>query len=182
MRDLGWSVTVQGSDEACARNLRELHGKLTCNFVLGSFDALPCEDESFDVVLAVRLISHLENWPRALAEMCRVARLAVVVDYPSTKALNALAPLMFGLKKSIEGNTRTYRSFAPQELADAFAANGYRVTREAKEFALPMGLHRLTHSAAPMRGLEAALRSAGVTNLVGSPVILRADRTGLGAH
>jgi ubiquinone/menaquinone biosynthesis C-methylase UbiE len=173
---LGWSVTVQGSDAACGQNLRELHGKQRCEFVLGRFDALPFENGSFDLVLAVRLLAHLENWEGALREMCRIARSTVVVDYASTASLNALAPLMFGVKKSIEGNTRPFRSFAPKELGAAFAANGFQVTRAVKQFVLPMGLHRFAGAAAPLRMLEALSRAAGITALIGSPVILRGDR------
>jgi 2-polyprenyl-3-methyl-5-hydroxy-6-metoxy-1,4-benzoquinol methylase len=176
LRRLGWSVTVQGTDEICCRNLRDLHGKRDCDFVRSDLHALPFEDRSFDLVIAVRLISHVDEWPLLLQEMCRVARVAVVIDYPSKTAVNVLVPLLFGLKRLLEGNTRRYISFWRRELVEQLAAHGFRATAEIKQLCLPMALHRLTRAAAPMRGAEAALRSIGMTRLIGSPVILRADR------
>jgi ubiquinone/menaquinone biosynthesis C-methylase UbiE len=175
LRELGWSVTVVGTDEVCGCNLHHLHGKRDCEFVRGRLEQLPFENRSFDLVIAVRLISHLANWRGVLRDMCRVANSTVVVDYPSKMALNALTPVMFQVKKSIEGNTRPYRNFSRGELAEQFASEGFRATIEVKQFCLPMALHRLT-PAAPLRWAETALRGSGVTRLIGSPVILRADR------
>ena len=102
LKALGWQVTVQGSSPECERNLRELHGVRDCEFLQGNLFELPVADRSFDLVIAVRLLSHVEDWPGLLAEMCRVAHRAVVVDYPSSTGLNALTPLLFGLKRSLD--------------------------------------------------------------------------------
>ena len=177
LRQMGWRVTVHGSSEACAHNLRELHGKRDCPFLQGDLFALPARDRSFDVALAVRLLPHVEDWPRLLAEMCRVARFAVLVDYPSRRALNAFTPLLFGVKRSIEGNTRSYRSFSGAELAAVFARHSFSVNREVKQFALPMVIHRAGGDSWLLRSAERVFRGVGLTALAGSPVILRADRS-----
>ena len=104
---LGWAVTVHGTDAVCERNLRELHGQRDCDFMQGDLFALPAADRSFDMVIAVRLLPHVTDWPRLVSELCRVARHTVVLDYPSKSGLNSLTPMLFGLKKSLEGNTRT---------------------------------------------------------------------------
>lgn len=176
LRSMGWRVTVHGTDPACEQNLRELHGKVDVPFLLGNLDHLPAADGSYDLVIAVRLLSHVDAWPGLVAEMCRVARRAVVVDYPSKFALNALTPLLFGLKKSLEGNTRTYTSFARSELAAAFGHEGFEVRRVVKQFFLPMVIHRVGKGAAPLRLAESLCRVSGLTALAGSPAILRADR------
>lgn len=176
LRAMGWAVTVLGSDPACERNLRELHGKRDCNFVRGDLLALPFADRSFDLVVSVRLVSHVEAWEKLLAQMCRVARKWVVIDYPSTAGLNALTPLLFGLKKGFEGNTRTYRSFSRREIDGAFSSHGFRFGSVRKQFFMPMVAHRALKSAAPLRFAEAVSRGLGLTALGGSPVMLRADR------
>ena len=172
----GWRVTVHGSSDECETNLRHVHGKRSGQFLKGNLLELPLPDRSFDLVIAVRLISHVEDWPRLVAELCRVASRTVVIDYPTKTALNALTPLLFGLKKSIEKNTRTYTSFTRRQLCDAFAEHGFLFCRESKQFALPMGLHRAAGGAAPLRWAEAVFRSTGVTAAGGSPGILRMDR------
>lgn len=172
----GWKVTVQGTDAACERNLRELHGKKSCAFMHSSLFNLPAADRSFDLVIAVRLLPHVADWPRLLMEMCRVARHAVVVDYPSKSGLNALTPLLFGLKKSLEGNTRTYESFSRPQLETEFGKHGFRFKREVKQFFMPMVVHRVGKGAPPLRWAESAFRITGLTALAGSPIIFRVDR------
>ena len=55
---LGWSVTVHGSDDVCARNLRELHGKRACTFVRGDIYGLPFADRSFDLVTCQQMAAY----------------------------------------------------------------------------------------------------------------------------
>jgi ubiquinone/menaquinone biosynthesis C-methylase UbiE len=52
--------------------------------VVGSADALPFPDQSFDVVLAAEIYEHLpwESFSKCLAEARRVARKRVVVSLP----------------------------------------------------------------------------------------------------
>jgi ubiquinone/menaquinone biosynthesis C-methylase UbiE len=177
LTQLGWKVTVHGTDAECVKNLRELHGKRGCEYIEGSLFSLPVPDRSFDAVIAVRLLSHVDAWPRLLAEMCRVARTAVIVDYPSKFALNALTPMLFALKKSLEGNTRTYASFSRTELLAEYAQHGFGLGKEIKQFFMPMVVHRVGKGGLPFRALEGACRVTGLTALAGSPVILRVDRT-----
>jgi ubiquinone/menaquinone biosynthesis C-methylase UbiE len=173
---LGWRVTVLGSDAQCERNLRELHGKRDCEFVGGDLLDMPFADGQFDLVISVRLISHVAAWQRLLREFCRVARRSVVIDYPSVKGINSLTPLLFGMKKAFEGNTRTYSSFARADIDAVLAAASFETAREIKQFFLPMVLHRAMHAAAPVRWAEGVSRGLGLTALFGSPVVLRADR------
>ena len=176
LRELGWDVTVQGSTAECGQNLRELHGKKDCSFRESDIFSLPAADGEFDLVIAVRLISHVEDWQRLVQEMCRVSKGAVVIDYPAKSALNALTPLLFGLKKSLEGNTRTYTSFSGRQLGDEFSRHGFDLSRSVKQFFMPMVVHRVGKGAAPLRAAEAIFRALGLTALLGSPVILRVDR------
>ena len=176
LRALGWSVTVLGSSVECERNLRELHGKRAFDFVCSDLLELPFADASFDLVTAVRLVTHVDEWERLLGELCRVSAKWVVIDYPSSVGLNALTPLLFRVKKKLEGNTRSYRNFSRHELDHAFGSHGFRTGAVSKQFVIPMGLHRAFASAAPLRLAEWASRSLGLTALAGSPAMLRADR------
>jgi ubiquinone/menaquinone biosynthesis C-methylase UbiE len=175
LRALGWQVTVHGTTSECEANLRARH-PLGCPFLQGPLHPLPATDRSFDLVIAVRLLSHVSNWPQLISEMCRVSKRAVIFDYPSKGGLNGLTPLLFGLKKSLEGNTRTYRSFSREELRRVLLSQGFRIEREVKQFFLPMVLHRVGQAAFPLRAAERLSRLVGITGLAGSPVILRAER------
>lgn len=69
------------------------------NKVLGSANALPFPDNSFDIVFCSNLLHHLPDPAIAIAEMKRVSRQYVVLSEP-----NRNNPLMFlfGLFKRIE--------------------------------------------------------------------------------
>jgi ubiquinone/menaquinone biosynthesis C-methylase UbiE len=170
----GMDVTVHGSDAQCFARLEQ--AATSMRRVVSDICALPFQDRSFDVVVAVRLISHVDDWPAVLAELCRVARSTVVIDYPSKRSLNAATPLLFKLKRGIEKNTRTYTSFSHNQLKDVFVARGFSRVTEYKQFFLPMVIHRMLGAGILPRATEKACRSVGITKLFGSPIMLKAER------
>ncbi|MBA3562401.1 MAG: class I SAM-dependent methyltransferase [Gammaproteobacteria bacterium] len=171
-----YDVTILSSDERCYERFRGIHPHVNVRQDVGNLLALPYPNQAFDLVISVRLLSHIERWPRLLAEFARVSSRSLVVDYPSKWSLNALTPLLFALKKRIEGNTRTYTSFTAGELAGVLAEHGFAPARASKQFFLPMFVHRALDANAVVRAADTASRAVGLTHLLGSPVILRADR------
>lgn len=176
--DAGYEVTVLGSEPAANRQLAPYLSRGAVRFEIGNLIALPYPDRAFDAALSFRLLPHVAAWRTLIAELCRVSRRCVVVDYPSTRSLNAIGGGMFGLKQSVEGNTRSYTLFTPEEIAAAFAASGFRVSGTRPQFLMPMVLHRMLGSAALARAIEAPGLWLGLTRAFGSPVVLRAERSG----
>lgn len=174
----GHDVTVIGSSEACRVRVQPLVDSGAVRFQAADLLALPFGPRAFDVALAFRLLPHVAHWRALLAELCRVAARAVIVDYPSRRSVNAVAAPLFGMKKRVEGDTRPFAVFADAEVADAFAAQRFRVAERRAQFAAPMALHRALRMVTVSRALERAARAAGVTSRLGSPVIVRADRIG----
>jgi SAM-dependent methyltransferase len=169
-------VLVFGSDMPSLERVRTLHPR--CGTAAGDLLALPFPERSFDVVVAVRLLPHVHDWPRLVAELCRVARSSVVVDYPRAVGFNALTPLLFPLKRSLEGNTRHYRNFRDAEIDDVFRRNGFETRRRRAQFLLPMVLHRRANGAAWARAIERTAQRLRLSESWGSPVVVRADRSG----
>ena len=174
----GWRVTVHGSDPACAGRIEPLIAAGTVQFVAGDILALPFPDRSFDCVVSVRLLPHCERWPALVAELCRVARRAVVVDYPTSESLNRVAPALFGAKKRIEKNTRTFTLFTHREVEEAFAACGFATADRIAQFFLPMVLHRALRCRPCSAVLEAICRGTRLTRRWGSPVMVLARPAG----
>jgi SAM-dependent methyltransferase len=172
----GCALTVHGSAEPALSRVRAAHPEASIGYVTSGVFALPYPDKSIDVVVSVRLVPHIEAWRDLIKELCRVARRSVVIDYPSWISPNALTPLLFRFKKSIEGNTRTYGSFFDRSIAAAFADNGFEVTTVRKQFVVPMFIHRALNGARWLQATERMLAAIGLTRLLGSPVIARADR------
>jgi len=169
----GHPVTVLSSDESCRRRVASVVDEGLAKFVVGNVVDLPFPDKSFDVAISFRLMTHCEVWPRLAAELCRVARLAVVVDYPTSQSVNAIAPALFGAKKKFEKNTRTWTLFRHAQIDKAFADAGFRRAASFKQFALPMVVHRMLKNRPLSAASEAVCRALGLTALAGSPVIAR---------
>ena len=167
----GHRVTVLGSSEECARRLQPALDSGRCRFRVGNVIALPFPDRSFDLAISFRLLTHCGSWPELVAELCRVAREGVIVDYPTSQSVNRLAPKLFEAKKKVELNTRTWRLFTHAEVRRVFSEQCFKQTRLKKQFLLPMVLHRMLKCRPVSAGLETAFRGIGLTRLAGSPVI-----------
>jgi 2-polyprenyl-3-methyl-5-hydroxy-6-metoxy-1,4-benzoquinol methylase len=172
----GYSVLVAGSDASCAARLAPWRENRRLRFEAVDLGALPYSDQAFDAVLCFRLLPHSVAWTRLVREVCRVARLAVVVDYPSSRSVNIIADRLFRLKRRIERNTRPYTVFQRSEVRAAFAEQGFEVRRERPQFLLPLVLNRWLGRAALARALELPGQFTGLRRILGSPVIVRADR------
>ncbi|HSJ06676.1 MAG TPA: class I SAM-dependent methyltransferase, partial [Longimicrobiales bacterium] len=172
----GHDVTVLGSQPGCAARLTEWLDGRRCRFHVGNLADTPYPDAAFDVVLSFRMLAHVADWRAFLGELCRVAARSVIVDFASLRSLNRFAGATFGLKRRLETDTRTFRTFHPAMLRDAFAGNGFHVAGSKPQYALPMVLHRTIGSIRVARALEGVARRAGLTRRLGSPIIVRADR------
>lgn len=173
----GYRVTVAGSDRSCGERLRPWTSTGRCRFDVVDLQHLPYDDASFDAVLCYRLLAHSVNWTRLVGELCRVAAHRVILDYPARRSVNIISRRLFDLKRSIEGvTTRQFALYGRREVAEAFEAAGFQVAEERPQFLLPMVLYRLARSVRFARAAEWPGRRTGLTRVLGSPVIVRADR------
>lgn len=168
----GYRVTILSSSaEACHRP-RQLLGDRV-ELIVGDLLDPPVHDASYDVAISFRILPHIGDWERLIAGLCRVARHAVIVDFPIPGGFNALTPL-FSLKQRVEGNTRRYDTFAPHDVSRAFIRAGFRSDATYAQFFLPMVLHRVLRMPRLSCCAEAYCRALGLTRRWGSPIIMRA--------
>lgn len=175
----GYAVTVLGTHPDCARRLQAELAAGRLKFVSGDVVALPFPDRTFDVVLSVRLLPHCVRWPELICELCRVARTAVILDYPVSQGWHRAAPRLFGLKRRLEGNTRTWRAFRHDEVQTEFARHGFCLHGRAGQFCLPMVLHRALGRQSLSARLEQWCLRRGLTARWGSPVLVEMERANL---
>jgi hypothetical protein len=174
----GHAVTVVGSTAACAHRVRGHLEAGRAGFAVGDLLRLPLGDRGVEVALAFRLLPHVRALSTLVGELCRVSARAVIVDYPTRRSVNAVQGAFFALKKGIEKDTRPFRVFRDAEVADAFRAAGFEIAERRSQFVAPMALHRAHGSARLARGLETGARVLGLRALLGSPVVVRAERRG----
>ena len=170
-----FSVTIAGSDEICRRRLDKLLESDSFQFKIGNLLHLPFNDKSFDIVICFRLLTHEDNWRIQISELCRIAKHAIIVDYPDIRSFNILYRFLFNIKKKMEGNTRTFRNFSRKELINEFRKNGFDDPVFKPEFFLPMVIHRKIKIIWLSKIIERFFSIVGLTKLFGSPIILRVE-------
>ena len=174
----GYAVTVTGSDDSCRARLDQYLAPNSFTYQTCDSLALPFADRSFDVVMAFRLLPHVTRWRQIVAEMCRVANKCVIIDYPDRRSTNILYAALFKMKKKMEGNTRPFTLFSRAEIAASFGENGFVQPLFVPEFLLPMVVHRKVGNKIISTAMETCCRLTGLTQLFGSPIIIRSDRIG----
>ena len=168
-----YDVTIAGSDESCRKRLdkymnRDSFEYLTCNLL-----NLPFDNNSFDVVISFRLLTHEVNWQRQISELCRVAKYAVIIDYPDKRSFNIFYDILFNIKKKFEGNTRAYQNFSRKIIIEEFRKNNFINAVTKPEFFLPMVVHRKIKNVFIMKNIENLFSKLGISKLFGSPIIVR---------
>jgi SAM-dependent methyltransferase len=173
----GDSTVVLGSGSQCPGLIKQWVDRGEIFYRKGPLTKLPFPDDSFDLVLSYRMLTHLQDWKVHIAELCRVARGPVLVEYPVLLGFNVLSGMLFKAKRGIEGNTRQYTVFRRQQVLSAFAWHEFEERDRQHQFFWPMAAHRLHGSASLGRLMEVLPARLRLTKAFGSPVISRFDRT-----
>ncbi|WP_095588109.1 class I SAM-dependent methyltransferase [Actibacterium ureilyticum] len=168
----GHQVMALVSTDGAGDRLRRLQPD--ANLLVGDINTPPLPDRSVDVAVAVRMMAHVIDWRAFVAQLCRVADKAVIIDFAVDSGANAFSSALFALKKKFEGNTREFASQARADVVACFAENGFAVDGQIGQFVVPMVVHRKLKSPGISGALEGLARP--LAPRFGNPVILRATR------
>ena len=168
-----YQVTVLGSADICQARIKKFVDANLCSFQVGNVLDLPYPNDAFDVVISYRFLAHVTQWQKFLSELTRVAKKAVIIDYPTVRSVNSIAPYLFKLKKGLEGNTRPFICYQESEILDYLKSLGLKQTERYPQFFMPMVVHRALKSPNISSVLEQSIRLTGLTSLFGSPVIAK---------
>ena len=138
--------------------------------------ALPFADGSFDATVCLRVLMHAVDWPKALAEVCRVSRWRVVIDFPSSRSFAALESAVRSARKRRGATVEAYRVIAISAVTEALRARGFRVAATERQFVLPIALHKRVGRLGVTKATERVLAVGGLLRVLGSPVTLVAER------
>lgn len=137
---------------------------------------LTFEAASFDAVICLRVLMHTPDWRQSLAELCRVARDRVVVDYPALASAALLQSIARRVAHRAGARVEAYRVFSDAAVSAALRTNGFRIIGMHRQFVLPIALHKRLNSEAATRRIEKAMVRVGLNRLLGSPVTVVAER------
>lgn len=169
-------VTVIGSDNVFPDLLRPFIEEKRVTFKSAPLTQTGLAERSFDLVLSYRILTHMQDWKLFVAELCRLAKHTVMIDFPVRAGVNIFSEKFFFIKKVIEGNTRPYTLFQEEEVCREFQNCGFVLHSRRAQFFWPMAMHRLHGSARFGKLLEGLPAAIGLTKRLGSPVIARFDR------
>ncbi len=146
-------------------------------FAIADARTLCFRDRAFDCTVASRLLMHLPDWRAAIAELCRITRDTLIVDFPPPIGF---ARIESAWKRRVRprpaGAHRGYATISPPALAAQLAAHGFAVDRVTRGFFLPVRVHRWLDRPGVSRRIEAGFDRVGLTRRFGSPVTVRARR------
>lgn len=171
-----YQVTVLGSSEECKTRIMPYLANGRVDFRSGNILRMPFPDKSFDVAISYRLLAHVTRRQEFLGEMARVAKSAVVVDYPEVRSVNYIAPRLFRAKKLMESDTREFTCYREADLLRLFDGLGFHRGGRFPQYFLPMALHRKLRQQPISAATERLFRLLGLTSRFGSPVILKVVR------
>lgn len=138
--------------------------------------ALPLGDAEVDAAVCLRVLMHAIDWRRCLAELCRVSRHRVVVDFPAALSFAALESLARRARRQLGHRVEAYRVIPERDVAIAFEACGFRVVDVRRQFVLPIAVHKAVGRFGATRRVEHGLEKVGALRLLGSPVTMVAER------
>lgn len=149
---------------------------LTIAFDVADAHALPVPDRSVDAAVCFRLLMHVIDWPKCVAELCRVSRRLVVIDFPAAASAAAIESVVRRRRQAAGQRVEAYRVLREADVRRVFAANGFRVVMVRRQFVLPIALHKAIGRLSLSLGIERALAAVGLLRLLGSPVTMVAER------
>jgi ubiquinone/menaquinone biosynthesis C-methylase UbiE len=137
---------------------------------------LPLATRSVDGAVCLRVLMHAIDWRRCLAELCRVARWRVIVDFPAFGSFAAIESAARRARRAAGHSIEAYRVIREAEVRRRFAAHGFRVVAVRRQFVLPIALHKKIGRFEVTQAIEQRLATVGLLRLLGSPVTMVAER------
>jgi SAM-dependent methyltransferase len=137
---------------------------------------LPFENKSFDCAISFRILMHLPDWKKALAELCRVSKDWLLFDFPPRRGFLTFAPLVHLLKKPFSKKLQAYQVIAVCEVREQLGNHGFEIQSVDHGFFLPITAHRIVGSSGFTRGSEKLFSTIHLTRHFGSPVTIFARR------
>jgi 2-polyprenyl-3-methyl-5-hydroxy-6-metoxy-1,4-benzoquinol methylase len=155
---------------------RAAEASLSIRFAAGDAHRLEFSDRAFDVVISLRVLMHAADWPRCLAELCRVSGQLVIIDYPSAHSAALFQAMARRVMHRFGARTEPYRVLSDSRVAGELHRAGFRIRSAHRQFVLPIALHKALGSRRFSERTRAWSERLGLLRLFGSPVTIVAER------
>jgi SAM-dependent methyltransferase len=156
--------------------LKEKAGNNDLSVFVTDAHHLDFPDRGFDCAISFRMLLHVVDPKKALAELCRVSNDWVVFDVPPAHGFLLLAPPVHAVRRLFSRTYQSYRIFSLRALKKELNANGFDVVSMDFGFFLPIIVHRIMKSPGFTKTIEKICTRLRLTALAGSPVTIFARR------
>ncbi len=144
------------------------------------YEAVVCDahqlcfrDHSFDAVVSSRVLMHVVDWKRMVAELCRVSRKDIALDFPNYFSLSLFERVFRKLFKPLNKNIQTYHGFLGKTVDTEFKRHGFALEIKLKSFFLPVALYRVLNSPRLAFRVESFFGKIGIIKLFGTPITIK---------
>jgi ubiquinone/menaquinone biosynthesis C-methylase UbiE len=138
---------------------------------------LQFRDRQFDCAVSFRMLLHVLNWQKSLAELCRVSKDWVVFDFSPKHGFLLAAPLLHSIHRLIKGaKMQSYKTFPLKTVKQELEKNQFEVSFIDLGYVLPLMLHRTLGSPSFTRASEALFSKLKLDRIFGSPLTVFARR------
>ena len=135
-------------------------------------------NKTFDCVVSSRMLMHLPDWRKGIAELCRVSKKVVILDFPQLLGFSGFDSLFKRFTKHLISHNQTYETFLVNSITEEFQRNHFKVVLIKGQFFLPFTFHRWLNQPRLSVIIEKFFDTIGFIKLMGSPVIVKAIRIG----
>ncbi|MCH7491340.1 MAG: methyltransferase domain-containing protein [Gemmatimonadetes bacterium] len=177
--ECGYDVTAVDFSRPMLKIAKEkfLARRPSGKFLNASIAALCFADRSFDHTVCSRVLMHLDDWAGSLAEMCRVTRHTIILDFPPRCSFAGLESLWRSLRGSRQNGARPpYRTFKVREVIARLKHHGFTAVQVKRSHFFPLRLHRWINRPRFSGQLERAANRAKLSGFFGAPVTVKAVR------
>ncbi len=151
-------------------------GSVAFRPVIGDALHLCFRDAVLDCVISSRVLMHLSDCRQGLAEVCRVAKHVVVVDFPSVVSFGGVESVFRRCRRLFKAGTESYKVFRVRTIVRELERNNFRVVEVQKQFCLPLAFHRWLDRVQASKRIEDLCKMLGLIRVLGSPVVVKAVR------
>ena len=143
---------------------------------IGPFHRLAAADGEFDLAISVGTIGYVDDWRGLLAELCRVSRRWVAIEFAAESGARRLARSVLARGRREAAPVPLVHEVPVASVEEELARHGLHPVAMERQFVLPIAVHRLLHDPVISDSMERALARAGVADYLGNPVMLLAER------
>jgi ubiquinone/menaquinone biosynthesis C-methylase UbiE len=131
------------------------------------------KDKIFGCAVSSRMLMHLGDYKKGIAELCRVASF-VVIDFPPVQGFSGFDSFVKRIINKISSRIQKYKVFSVESIKRELINHGFKIVEIQKYYFLPIAFHRRLNNLSLSLKLETLFRKLGLLSLMGAPVIIKA--------